>query len=205
MKKVLSLGDSIALQYGPYLEQYLRGLMAYERVAGTAEALKNLDLPNGANLGDSNRVLAYLHARLAKGLLVDADYLLLNCGLHDIRTDFQSGEKQVPLEQYKTNLPKIIEAVKQLGPRLIWVRTTPCDEAVHNVRSTQFHRYAADGVAYNAAADEIMAAAGVKSLDLYTFTVNLGLGREVYCDHVHFPEHVREKQAAFLAGGLLAL
>ena len=203
MKKVLSLGDSIALQYGPYLEQYLAGLMVYERIDGNSEALKNLDLPQGANLGDSTRVLGYLEARVAKGLLVDADYLLLNCGLHDIRTDPQTVAKQVPLENYRLNLPKIIAAAAALGTRLIWLRTTPCDEAVHNVKSTQFHRYSADAIAYNAAADEIMAEHGIKSLDLYTFTINLGA--DLYCDHVHFHPPIREKQAAFLAGALLTL
>lgn len=203
MKKVLSLGDSIALQYGPYLEKYLQGLWRYERVEGTAEALKDLDLPNGANLGSSARVLDYLNARIAKGMLVDADILLLNCGLHDLRTDPASGAKQVPLEEYRGNLPKIIEAVGKLGTRLVWIRTTPADEAVHNTRTSSFHRFAADVEAYNAVADEVMAGLGIKVLDLFTFTLNLG--PDIYCDHVHFHDHIREKQAAFLAGTLLGL
>jgi len=33
-------------------------------------------------------------------------------------------------------------------------------------------------------------------IDLYTFTRNLG--PDLYCDHVHFLEHIREKQARFL-------
>jgi hypothetical protein len=41
-------------------------------------------------------VLAYLASvRAAGGLL--ADTLLLNCGLHDIKTDLKTGAKQVPL------------------------------------------------------------------------------------------------------------
>ncbi len=80
------------------------------------------------------------------------------------------------------------------------MRTTPCDEQVHNTRSMQFHRYAADCAAYNAVADHIMVEAGVPVIDLYTFTCNLG--PDLYCDHVHFPVPIREKQAAFLAGWL---
>ena len=54
---------------------------------------------------------------------------------------------------------------------------------------------------YNAAADGVMAAAGVPMIDLYTFTRNLG--PDLYCDHVHFHEHVREKQGAFVAGWVM--
>jgi hypothetical protein len=82
---------------------------------------------------------------------------------------------------------------------LVWVRTTPCDEAVHNTRpGMTFHRFAADCAAYNAVADEVMAAAGVPTIDLHSFTASLG--GEVYCDHVHFHEAVREKQGAYIAG-----
>ena len=73
---------------------------------------------------------------------------------------------------------------------MVWVRTTPCDEAVHNKPTSSFHRFAADGNAYNAAADTIMADAGIPMIDLHTFTVNLG--DDLYCDHVHFPVPIRE-------------
>ena len=61
-----------------------------------------------------------------------------------------------------------------------------------------FHRFVADCLAYNDAADRVMAEAGVPSIDLFTFTRNLG--PDLYCDHVHFVEPIREKQAAFIAG-----
>ena len=64
----------------------------------------------------------------------------------------------------------------------------------------QIHRFAADAVAYNAAADAIMKAAGVPLIDLYSFT--LKFGKEAYCDHVHFNDDVRRLQAAFIAGWL---
>lgn len=54
--------------------------------------------------------------------------------------------------------------------------------------------------AYNAVADRVMAAARVPCIDLYGFTCLLG--PDLYCDHVHFKEPIREKQAAFLAGWL---
>ena len=89
-----------------------------------------------------------------------------------------------------------------MRPRPVWVRTTSCDEAVHNKPGMAFHRFAADVAAYNKAADEIMKAAGLPMIDLHTFTLNLG--KDLYCDHVHFHENIREKQGAFIAGWLVA-
>ncbi len=200
MKKIYIIGDSISIQYGPYLQAYLNGIIDYARKEGEEEALLNLDDPQGANGGDSGRVLAFLAAKAAAGG-VDADLLLVNCGLHDIKTDPVTGRKQVPLSQYRENLRAVLAVATQVRPRLVWLRTTPCDEAIHNTADMTFHRFAADGVAYNQAADEIMRAAGVPIIDLYTFTRNLG--PDLYCDHVHFHEPVRQKQAAFLAGWLL--
>jgi len=199
MKQLYVIGDSISIHYGPYLAQALQGVMHYARKEGEAEALLNLDRPQGANGGDSAMVLAFLQAMQARGGL-KADLLLVNCGLHDIKTDPQSGAKQVSLADYQANLHAIIATVRALGPTLVWIRTTPCDEAIHNQRQATFHRFAADGLAYNQAADAIMHSAGVPLLDLYTFTHNLG--PDLYCDHVHFHEAIRAQQGAFIAGWL---
>ena len=194
------IGDSISLHYGPYLQAYLDGVMTYARKEGEDEALLNLDNPQGANGGDSGMVRAFLAAKVAAGDL-DADLLLVNAGLHDIKTDPVTGARQVPLDQYTANLRAIVDLAETLPARLVWIRTTPCDERVHNRPDMAFHRFAADCDAYNAAADAVMAAAGVPVIDLHTFTRNLG--PDLYCDHVHFHEHVREKQAAFIAGWVL--
>ena len=198
--KVYVIGDSISIHYGPYLEKYLRGFMKYERKTGEAEALLNLDNPQGANGGDSARVLDFLRGMAASGG-IDADILLLNCGLHDIKTNPTTGLKQVPIENYKANLREIIKVVLQMKIKMIWIRTTPCDEKKHNNSNMKFYRFSADCQQYNHVADEIMAEFDIKSIDLYNFTLNLG--PDLYCDHVHFHEHIREKQAAFIAGWLL--
>ena len=200
--KIFVIGDSISIHYGPYLEQYLNGVIEYERKGGTEKALKNLDIPQGANGGDSSMVLEYLEARAVKAK-IDADYILINCGLHDIKTDPKTDKKQIPIEQYTANLKKIIDVTQKSGLKVIWIRTTPADEAVHNTIQPDFKRFKADCIAYNEAADKVMADAGVPSIDLYTFTNNLD--DDVYCDHVHFHENVREKQAAFIAGYLNAI
>ena len=179
--QVRVIGDSISAQYGPYLEEYLREEWVYSLSGG----------------GDSSKVLVSLQSQQEAGEL-DMDLLLLNCGLHDIRTDPSTGEQQVPLVQYQKNLQQIVALLQETSVELVWMRTTPCDESVHNHPDMKFHRFAADCDAYNAAADEIMDAAGIKCIDLLSFTNNLG--PDTYCDHVHFHEHVREKQAAYIAG-----
>lgn len=203
MKRVYVIGDSISIHYGPYLQQVLRGVMEYGRKEGEEEALLNLDQPQGANGGDSAMVLEFLRAKSQTGGIA-AELLLLNCGLHDIKTNPATGGKQVPLVRYRENLEAIAALVAQLGPALVWMRTTPCDERVHNSQpQIAFHRFAADCAAYNQAADQVMAAHGVPIIDLHTFTANLG--EDLYCDHVHFHEHIRAQQAAFLAGWLSGL
>ena len=234
--KIYVLGDSISIGYGPFLESYLKGMIEYSRKQGEEEALLNLDNPQGANGGDSSMVLSFLKSKAEAGG-IDADLLLLNCGLHDIKTDPNvqerpspcrgserditighfgviagngsprksnavTGEKQVPLERYRENLEAIVRTVESMTCSLVWIRTTPCDEAVHNKRCRDFHRFSADCIAYNTIADQIMVASGIPIIDLYSFTLNLG--ENLYSDHVHFPEHIKEKQAAFITGWLMA-
>ena len=177
------VGDSISAHYHPYLERHLGPSFEYAWAGG----------------GDSSRVLTQLQDRQGAGSL-DVDVMLLNCGLHDIKTDPATGAKQVPRDEYEQNLRDIVKLLDASGVMLIWVRTTPCDEAVHNKADMEFHRFAADCEAYNHAADEIMAASGVELLDLHGFTLQLGEG--VYCDHVHFHDGVRQQQAAFISGWL---
>src|SRR5690606_21093314 len=108
-------------------------------------------------------------------------------------------QKRVPLPDYAANLRAILAEAAVMSLRVIWVRTTPVIDDVHNTRSQKFHRFAADVDTYNLVADEIMSAAGVPLLDLHAFSLSFlpaGL-----IDHVHYDDHTREQQAAFLAGG----
>lgn len=199
LPRLFILGDSISMHYGPYLEQYVAGQFHYARKQGTEPALRSLNPVQDANGGDSTHVLTFLRVMQAHGGL-DADILLLNCGLHDLKTDPATGVKQIPLMQYRANLQMIVQVAHEMELAVIWVRTTPCDESVHNHPDMTFHRFAADGAAYNAAADDVMQAAAIPSIDLHTFTRNLG--DDLYSDHVHFHDHIREKQAAYIAGWL---
>ena len=92
--KFYLIGDSISLHYGPYLKEYLNGIMEYSRKEGEEEAMLNLDKPQGANGGDSSMILSFLEAKATSGG-IDADVILLNCGLHDIKTTPATEEKQM--------------------------------------------------------------------------------------------------------------
>jgi len=62
MKTVHIIGDSISIQYGPYLAKYVAPHCQYSRKEGE---VGNMDVPNGANGGDSSMVLEYLRKCIA--------------------------------------------------------------------------------------------------------------------------------------------
>ncbi|SDJ78569.1 SGNH/GDSL hydrolase family protein [Paenibacillus naphthalenovorans] len=194
-RQIYVIGDSISIQYGPYLEELLVPEFGYDRKRGTEQALRDLNVPVGANGGDSGMVLAYLQEQREQQ--VRYDVLLLNCGLHDMKTDPASGSKQIPLEQYRANMRRIADIALSMANQVFWLRTTPLIDEVHNRLNTSFHRFHRDVIDYNAAADAIMEQQRIPLLDLYAFT--LALGPDVYCDHVHFKDEVRKQQAEFIA------
>lgn len=173
--KLFVVGDSISMQYGPYLEQYLKGHYSYDRKREEPSSPESTEKPKYANGGDSDRVLAYLQNKL-KAPNFRPDVLLVNCGLHDIKTDVQTGKKQVDLETYKQNLEQIYDLVAKNGISMVWVRTTPVDDTQHNSKQQTFHRYAADVAMYNEVADTIFESRKVPIIDLHQFTLNLGEG-----------------------------
>ena len=200
-KAVFVLGDSISIHYGPYLKRMLHGILDYDRKREAGQTVDDLDQPVGANGEDSRKVLEFLRDPGAGR--IECDVLLLNSGLHDLRTCPNRQEQQVPLGEYRRNLRSILQLVGDMGVAAMWVRTTPVDDERHNSRQVGFERYNRDVIRYNAAADEIVGENQVPVVDLYTFTRNLGDG--VYCDHVHFTDEVRALQAAFIAGHLVCL
>lgn len=195
--KLFVVGDSISMQYGPYLEQYLKGKFSYDRKRETGDDSGDGERPKFANGGDSGMVLAYLKTKL-KSKEFQPDIMLINCGLHDIKTDIETGKKQVEIEVYKENLKQIHHLLADRGIPMVWVRTTPVDDVQHNSKQQTFHRYAADLASYNEVADNVFEALNVPIIDLHQFTLNLG--DDLFADHVHFGEATRKKQAAFIGG-----
>jgi lysophospholipase L1-like esterase len=198
--KLFVLGDSISMQYGPWLKSYISDKFAYGR-KGEFEEWGDLDYASNSNGGDSLRVLTYLKEIIAERF--STDYLLLNCGLHDLRIDSKTEKHQIPVTEYSANLKKVIELCCKHNFQVIWVRTTPVDEIIHNSLSQNMHRYEADIDDYNAAADKVMTEYQVPMIDLFGFTASLD--EKLFCDHAHFNESVRKLQAAYIAGYIKGL
>jgi|SRR5690606_10620661 len=194
------IGDSISIHYDSYLEKYLKGFVEFDRKRGNGEEDENLDIPKGPNGGDSGMVLAYLK-KIIKDPGFNPDYLLLNCGLHDIKRNASTNEIQVDKNDYKKNLKSILKLTQENQIKLIWINTTPVVDSIHNARQG-FKRYAADLKTHNKIAEEIFKKAGVPIIDLYGFTEKLGTDK--FIDHVHYNEEARKLQAAYIAGAVKA-
>jgi lysophospholipase L1-like esterase len=195
--RLFLLGDSISIQYRPYLMTCLEGIYTIRGKEGEKEALNNLDIPEGSNGGDSGMVLKYLTAQPDS---MDCDLFAFNCGLHDIKGDLETGALQVPLEQYRANLEAICALLAKHPLKPAFIRSTPVDDVLHAQRNRSFSRKNADLIRYNTVADEVMKARGIPLIDLYAFTRSLGSG--IFQDHVHFIPEVRRLQAAYIAGAV---
>lgn len=198
MKKVFVIGDSISLYYHKFLKERLNGKAIYSRKGNENEiriALQDPNNPFGANGGDSNLVIEYM--KQLKNENNKFDILLVNCGLHDLRTDRETSIKQVDEEKYRANLFQIVELGKELSENFIWICTTHVDDDRHNKRKDGSFRYNDDVINYNKIAEEIMNCNEVPIIDLYTFTKKLE-NPNMYRDHVHFKDEISEKQAQFI-------
>lgn len=196
------VGDSISIDYHEALELECLGHYRYSRKGGIELARTDLDHPQGANGGDSAAVLEHLREALKNPASLP-DTLVVNCGLHDIKTPPATGIRQISLDAYRANLAAIADLVHAAGKRLVWVTTTPLDEQRHNARSLHFHRFERDLTDSNAAAREVMTARGVPAIDLHAYTASLD--GPLYRDHVHFLPEVSVRQANFLRTSLDSL
>ncbi len=198
MKSLFVIGDSISLDYGPHLEAALEGVVSYSRKEGRGEAYKNLDLPRGANGGHSGMVREYL-GYLKAGGVFHTDLMLMNCGLHDIKSNPDTGELQISEADYRANLGDIAELAADLSGKVVWMRTTPIDDDRHAKRGCGFGRVQVDVDRYNRIADEVMISHGIPIIPLDEWMLDLAKEMEIYRDGVHFLKTVHPLQAAYLA------
>ena len=195
--KVFLIGDSISVQYWPYLREYMAEMADIERKKDDGKAEKNLDVPTGANGGDSRMVLEYLRSKFSNSDF-RPDYLLFNCGLHDVKHDPETGVIQVTENDYRKNMEEIIKLLKSNHVKPIWIRTTYVVDSIHNTRSKSIVRYGKDVLRYNEIADEICMKHQIPSIDLYSFSKLQGL--EHVMDHVHYDPPTRALQASYITG-----
>jgi lysophospholipase L1-like esterase len=168
MKSVILIGDSIRMGYQPTVEK-LFGNQA------------QLWAPK-ENGGTSANVLAHLDEWV---LSRRPDIVHLNCGLHDLKTEFGAASQAVPLGEYKANLQQIIGRIVEQGAiQLIWAATTPVNQVWHHARKP-FDRSEADVLAYNAVAQQVAAAYHVPVNDLYQVIVSAGRDQLLTPDGVH--------------------
>ena len=197
-KKLFLLGDSISLQYKPYLQPLLNDKFIIEQKSGDSLAFKNLDIPNGANGGDSKMVLAFLKKKMEDPQF-KPDLLLLNCGLHDVKHNPATQKIAVEENEYRSNLENIHKLLSGRKIPMIWIRTTGIIDSIHR-KNKGFDRYLKDIERYNTIADEVFTPRHVPEIDLFTFTALQGPKR--FVDHAHYTTEVRALQAAYIAGFL---
>lgn len=205
MKRIFVVGDSISVHYGDYLSKMLSENFICVPREGMEEALQNINAAVGGNGGDSRRVLEFLTAQQQNGEMI-YDILLFNCGLHDIKRNPPEGLLQVPIDEYKENLEKILSLLKKENVFPVFINTTPVNDEIHHsylVQNFGIERFSRDVLDYNKAAEKIMKDNNIDVIDLFSFTAELG--EKAYCDHVHYNEDVREKQAIFIAETLMSL
>ena len=169
MKTVILIGDSIRMGYEETVRAELTGL---------AEVWAPED-----NGGTSENVLAHL-AEWA--ISRAADVVHINCGLHDIKTEFDHDAAGVPLGAYAENVRGILTRLRdETDATIIWASSTPVIEARHNA-TKPFARFEADVDAYNAAAAQIAEELGIVVDDLFAAVMAAGRDELLIEDGVHF-------------------
>jgi lysophospholipase L1-like esterase/dienelactone hydrolase len=168
--KVVLVGDSIRLGYAPLVAKKLDG-----------KAVVVSPKPNG---GDSANVLKHLDEWVIRE---KPDVVHINCGLHDLKLSKATGKHQVGPDDYRRNLRQIVERVrKETTATIIFANTTPIHDDRHAKRKAAFDRTEADVARYNAAALDVMRAAGVPVHDLHTIVERAGVEAVQLADGTHY-------------------
>lgn len=170
LPRVLLIGDSITMGYTPTLREMLK------KVA-------NVQHPT-ENCGASRRTVEHLDQYLGDK---PWDVIQLNCGIHDltylnaagkVATPAEGAKVQVPLDEYRANLEKIVARLEKTGAKLIWCTTTP-------LRNPPAFRLTDDVARYNEVALEVMQKHNIQVNDLNEQILKHGPSMWTF-DGVHF-------------------
>ena len=169
MSDVILLGDSIRIGY----QKTVREQLADHATVWVPDQ----------HSGTTERTLEYLDEW---AISRHPDVVHLNCGLHDIRTEFAHDVAAVPLDRYTLNVRAILTRLRaETEATVIWALNTPVNQQWHH-NTKGFDRFEADVVAYNAAASEICRELGVAVNDLYSLVNSAGRDDLLLPDGVHF-------------------
>ncbi len=146
LPRVLLIGDSISMGYTVGVRELLKGTANVHRIP--------------ENGGPTTRGLINIEQWLGKG---NWDVIHFNWGLHDLKF-MKDGKRQIPLDEYRTNLDCLTQRLSATGATLIWANTTPVPEGGVSPK-----RLPEDVALYNKAALEIMNKYGIAVDDLYSF------------------------------------
>jgi isoamyl acetate esterase len=183
MEQVVLIGDSIRMGYQLTVARALAGVAT---VWGPAE-----------NGGNSHNVLEHLDEWVIRR---KPDIVHINCGLHDLRREFDAESNAVPLEQYADNVRTILERIqKRTRATILWATTTPVHHQRHH-DTKGFDRFDSDVDQYNAAATPIAAGMDIAINDLYAFVVAHGRDELLLADGVHYSEQGYELLGKAVAG-----
>lgn len=182
---VYSSGNSISMGYWPYLEGELHDTMDVYYQRELAKDMPDIGLRNN---GHAHLAYAVLQAAY-KNERFRPDYILINFGLHMIRT--HHGKVQA----YGDWIAKFAAFAKAHDARMIWVNTTPYQQSFRPAQNETIK-------AFNAIAAEVAARHGVPVVNLHACVleqVKAGGDKAVFTDGVHFTEDTKRKQAFFIA------
>ena len=192
-----SFGDSVSKGiFGPLAKLASAGARAWESFhpsanegGGCGNTMRGLDCTDpwldGANRSAADPARQW-------------DVLTFNYGLHDLAQD---GER-VGVQQYAANLRnltvRMLQAPWRSGapPKLFWVTSTPVPDAHLSPPRKQ-----SDVPVYNAAAQTVMSALGVPTIDLFSFVLSKcgGVNNYTSCDGFQLPHNVHFTAAGWQA------
>jgi acyl-CoA thioesterase-1 len=181
LPNVLILGDSISIGYHQAVRDTLKG---------KANVFRPL-LSNGGpeNCSDTSKGVSELDRWLSAA--PKWEVIHFNWGLHDLKHMVKgavppktSADPNDPplhsLDEYRANLEKIVARLQQTKARLVFGTTTPVPPGCKNP-----FRSPDDPPKYNAAAQKVMQAAGVRVNDLFGF-IQPQLAEAQLPQNVHF-------------------
>ncbi len=153
LPRVLLIGDSISIGYTVAVREMLRGKANVHRPPVNCSSTRT----------GASQIESWLGDR-------PWDVIHFNFGLHDLKyvvgdtaqlvaIGTKDSHRQVPVEEYRQNLERIVEVLKKTDAKLVWCNTTPVPKGAKG-------RIPGDVDIYNAVAQEVMKAAGVDTNDL---------------------------------------
>ena len=187
-KRILIIGDSISIGYTPFVAEMLKGKAIVQRPEGNC----------GSTILGLQQIDSYLGNE-------KWDIIHFNWGLHDIRrmdsegnfTPDNQGNRQVSTTEYKGNLVKLVNRLKETGASLIWCSTTPVPDACD-------FRVAGDEVMYNNIALDVISDLHITVDDLHAAMLSRLSDFQNHHD-VHFNEQGYRYLAGFVAKSILSV